>query len=84
VLKIISASTIMKLEREAEDYDIQELGSLAISNGHYFLSFLGEPKVTPFVIPEETYVKPEVTKEEIPAIEKPKPTRRKRKPNTNL
>ena len=72
MLKILSAKTIIHLEKEAEEYDIKELGSLTISNGHYFLSFMGVPKVNP-----------SLPKEDVPAIEKPKPTRRK-KPNTNL
>tara|TARA_R110002124_G_scaffold279379_1_gene451885 strand:+ start:1167 stop:1409 length:243 start_codon:yes stop_codon:yes gene_type:complete len=80
MFKILSANTISLLEKEAEGYIISKLGSLTIANGHYFLSFIGEPKV----IPEETYVNPEVTKEEIPAIEKPKPKTRRKKPNTNL
>jgi hypothetical protein len=86
MLKILSAKTIARLEKEAEGYDIKELGSFTISNGHYFLSFLGSPKVNislPKVeIPviEETKVNPSLPKEDVPAIAKPKPTRRKPKP----
>ena len=76
MLKILSAKTIARLEKEAEGYDIKELGSFTISNGHYFLSFLGELKVTKVIPSEPT--------EEIPAIEKPKPKTRRKKPNTNL
>jgi hypothetical protein len=72
MFKILSASTSTLLEKEAEGYIITELGSLTIANGHYFLSFIGEPKVSDILL------------EEIPAIEKPKVTRRKRRPNTNV
>jgi hypothetical protein len=85
MLKILSAKTIARLEKEAEGYDIKELGSFTISNGHYFLSFLGEPKVNPSLPKEEkpaieeTKVNPSLPN--VPSIAKHKPTRRKRKPN---
>jgi hypothetical protein len=72
MLKIISANNISKLEKESEEYNISEIGSLTVSNGHYFLCFLGELKL-PIVVPEE----PEVV------AAKPVAKRRK-KPNTNL
>ena len=56
MLKILSASTIMKLEEAAKDYDIVEIGSLTVSNAHYFLCFLGELKVPE--VPEAVAAKP--------------------------
>jgi hypothetical protein len=61
MLKILSASNVIKLEEDVKGYDVTQLGSLTISNGHYFLCFLGEPKVH-LSLPEE----------EEPAIEEPK------------
>lgn len=73
-LKILSATNPMLLEQEAEKYDITQLGSISIANGHFFIAFLGELKEVPKVLKEP---EPEVKSEEVPA--KPKTTR-KRKP----
>lgn len=57
MLKILSAKTIPLLEKEAEGYEIESIGNLSISNGHYFLTFLGEPKkpkVKPKTTPKKT------------------------------
>lgn len=43
-LIILSSPTTIGLTKEAEKYDIHQVGSLAISNGHYFLVILGELK----------------------------------------
>lgn len=43
-LIILSSPTTTGLTKEAEKYDIHQVGSLAISNGHYFLVILGELK----------------------------------------
>lgn len=66
-LVILSSHNTKFLEVEAEEYDITQIGSLSVSNGQYFLTFLGSPKVKPEtkVTPEEPEVKPkpkEVTK----------------------
>jgi hypothetical protein len=75
MLKIISANNISKLEKESEEYNISEIGSLTVSNGHYFLCFLGELKL-PIVVPEEP---------EEPEVVAAKPVaKRRKKPNTNL
>jgi hypothetical protein len=61
MLKIISANNISKLEKESEEYNISEIGSLTVSNGHYFLCFLGElklPIVVPVSLPEVVAAKP--------------------------
>ena len=42
---------------KTEAYNISQVGSLTISNSHYFIAFLGEPKVQ-----EDTSVQPKVTK----------------------
>jgi hypothetical protein len=70
MLKIISASNISKLEKESEDYNISEIGSLTVSNGHYFLCFLGELKL-PIVVPEEPKI----------VAAKPKPRAKRGKTN---
>jgi hypothetical protein len=44
-LIIISSHSTKLLQDEAEKYNIEQLGSLTVNNGHYFLTFLGEPKV---------------------------------------
>lgn len=46
-LIILSSTSTKKLEEEAEKYDIHQIGSLSVSNGQYFLTALGVPKVTP-------------------------------------
>ena len=56
-LQILSSNSTIELMKEAEKYNISQVGSLTVSNSHYFLTFLGEPKVT-----EETPVQPKVTK----------------------
>lgn len=43
-LIILSSPTTTGLTKEAEKYDIHQVGSLSISNGHYFLVILGELK----------------------------------------
>jgi len=45
-LKIISAKSTKLLEEEASKYNITQLGSITVSNGQYFLCFLGELKLT--------------------------------------
>lgn len=62
-LKIISAKSTKLLEEEASKYNITQLGSISISNGQYFLCFVGEPKVVP--------AKPKTTRKRKP---KGKPT----------
>lgn len=54
-LIVLSSATTIGLMEEAEKYNIDQVGSLTVSNGHYFLTFLGSLK--------ETQVKPKVTKE---------------------
>lgn len=60
MFKILSSKTTVGLEQEAEKYDISLLGSLTISNGHYYLGILGVPKVKPkepeviLSVPKET------------------------------
>lgn len=46
MLKILSAKNAIDLEKEAEKYNITGVGSLTISNGHFFLAILGEPKTS--------------------------------------
>jgi hypothetical protein len=58
-LKILSANTPALLEKEAEKYNISSLGSISISNGHFYLAILGSLKEVP-VVPK---VEPDVTKE---------------------
>lgn len=53
-LIILSAKSIPLLEKEAEKYDIGDLGSIAISNGHYFLAILGKLKEEPKAAPKAT------------------------------
>jgi hypothetical protein len=43
-LIILSSPTTTGLTKEAEKYDIHQVGSLSISNGHYFIVILGELK----------------------------------------
>jgi hypothetical protein len=57
-LIVISSSTTGDLMNKAEAYNISQVGSLTVSNGHYFVAFLGEPKVQ-----EDTIGQPKVTKE---------------------
>lgn len=56
-LIILSSSTTGDLMAKTEAYNISQVGSLTISNSHYFIAFLGEPKVQ-----EDTSVQPKVTK----------------------
>jgi hypothetical protein len=61
MLKILSASNIDKLQEDANAYEVSQIGSLTISNGHYFLCFLGElkiPIVVPIVVPEVVAAEP--------------------------
>jgi len=58
MFRILSANTIMQLEEEASKYDITHLGSLTISNGHFFMSILGEPKKEKPAIKEPAIPKP--------------------------
>lgn len=66
MFKILSDSTINGLEQKIAKYDISLLGSLVISNGHYFQSFVGTdkvaPKVTPKVTPKATAKKKPTTR----------------------
>lgn len=45
-LRIISAPSALRLEEEAMNYEIDSIGSLTVSNGHFYLAFLGKPKLT--------------------------------------
>ena len=63
-LRILSATNLKDLVKEAEELKILQVGALTVSNGQYFLTLLIEPKV-----PE---VKPKVT-QEVPEV-KPKVT----------
>ncbi len=68
MLKILSSSSLIKLQEVADKLDIEQLGSLSIANGQYFLAVLvKEPKVTKVtkVIPKEIL--------EEAKVEKPKP-----------
>jgi hypothetical protein len=46
-LVILSSTTTKGLLLEAEKYDLIQVGSLSVSNGEFFLSALGVPKVEP-------------------------------------
>lgn len=82
-LKILSAPNIIALEQKANELDIQQVGSVAVSNGHFFLAALVKPKAVrqkSKVIqsePKETEVKPKETEV------KPKTTRKRRSSKTN-
>jgi len=77
MLKILSSSSLIKLQEVADKLDIEQLGSLSIANGQYFLAVLvKEPKVTK-VIPKETLEEAKVEKPKAKpkrrAARKPKP-----------
>ena len=64
MFKILSANTLASLEALADNYNIESLGSLTISNGHFYLAILGAPKVVTRVKPDEPWEdikEPEVT-----------------------
>ncbi len=44
-LHILSSPTTVGLMEEAENYNISQIGSLTVSNGHYFITFIGEQKL---------------------------------------
>ena len=72
MFKVISASSILRLEEEAENYDIESLGSLCISNSYYHLGIIGNLKKVPEVNPSLPLE---------PAISKPKPRAKRSKIN---
>jgi outer membrane biosynthesis protein TonB len=91
MLKILSAKNVASLESEANKLDIEQVGSLSISNGHYFLVLTikeapkkprkapSKPKETE-VKPKETEVKPKETEVKPKETEvKPKETEVKSK-----
>lgn len=55
-LIILSSTNVRDLETQAEAFNIQQVGSLSVSNGQFFLTLIGEPKVTPQVEPEKPTV----------------------------
>lgn len=65
MFKVISSHSLVTLEGLVNDYDIGTLGSLVVSNGQYYLAFIGNPKVKPKVTEEiksEPEPEPEVPK----------------------
>lgn len=59
MLKILSAKNVVELEQEANKLDIDQVGSLSISNGHYFLVLtIKEPVGVTEVEPKVTESKP--------------------------
>jgi len=73
MFKILHGKTTTELEEKVAEYDVTVLGSLAILNGMFFMSLLGEKKVKPKVTKEPEVT--EVTKE--PTV-KPKAKRKSR------
>lgn len=69
MLKILTAKSLPILEEQAKELEIEQVGSLSISNGHFFLALLIKDK------PRVTKVTPKVTKD---TEEKPKETPKKR------
>jgi hypothetical protein len=71
-LVILSSPNTKILEKESEDYEIHQIGSLSVSNGQYFLTFLGSLKVKPEtkVTPEEPEVKPKPKETTKPSVSK--------------
>lgn len=62
MLKILSSKSLVDLETEANKLNIEQVGSLSISNGHYFLVLtIKEPEVKPKVEPKIPEVKPKDT-----------------------
>lgn len=60
MLKILSSKNLAELEQRANKLDIEQVGSLSISNGHYFLviTIKDTPKVKPQVETKVPEVKP--------------------------
>ena len=58
--KVITAATSQSLEKLMEGYTVSDLGSLTITNGQFYQSFLGVAKAAP------------ATKVKAAPVEKPK------------
>lgn len=67
---ILSSQNTKILEKESENYDISQIGSLSVSNGQYFLTFLGKLKETVVEKEPEAPVKPKVASK--PSVNKTK------------
>lgn len=75
MLQIISAKSSEELQDKANEFIINDLGTLTIINGEFFLTFMGKPKTV-----QKSKVLEE-PKEEKPAPKKRAPRKKKETPD---